>query len=203
MTRVAVLASGNGSNFQALVENLHARGVARVVRLVTNVPTAGVIERARRLLVPTTVLDHRQFESRETFDESVASTLRADGATIVCLAGYMRLLSRSFLDAYPQRVLNIHPSLLPSFPGLHAARQALQHGVRVTGVTVHLVDAGLDSGPILAQAPVAIEPKDDEAALLERIHAEEHRLYPRVVEAVARGAFAIEGRRVVWSGAAP
>ncbi|MGV3625430.1 MAG: phosphoribosylglycinamide formyltransferase [Archangium sp.] len=197
MMRVAVLASGSGSNFQALVDAINVEGsAARVVLLVCNVPGAKVIERARLAGIDAVVVDHTTFASREAFDRAVAEAINAKNIELVALAGYMRLVTPTFLAAFPGRVINIHPALLPSFPGMHAVRQAIEKGVRVTGVTVHFVDDGTDTGPIIAQAVVPVLPTDDEASLATRVHAQEHTLYPRVVQAIARGHVRLEGRRV-------
>jgi phosphoribosylglycinamide formyltransferase-1 len=198
MTRVGVLASGSGSNFQALVEGLNVAGSpARVEVLVCNVPGAKAVERAAKLGVEALVLDHRGAASRQAYDARLAQALVDRGIELVCLAGYMRLVTPAFLQRFPGRVVNLHPALLPSFPGLHAIRQALDAGVRVTGCTVHFVDEGTDTGPIIAQAAVPVLPGDDEASLGARLHAEEHRLYPAVVRALADGRVKLEGRRVV------
>jgi len=194
--RVGVLASGDGSNFQALVEGLKGAAEAEVVGLISNVPTARALERARALGVPAVVMQHSQWPSRVAFDEAMASELSLRRVDLVCLAGYMRLVTPAFLRAFPMKVVNIHPALLPSFPGLHAVRQALAAGVRMTGCTVHFVDAGTDTGPIIAQAAVPVLPGDDEAALAARIRVEEHRLLPLAVRALARGEVQVEGRRV-------
>ncbi|PZR07036.1 MAG: phosphoribosylglycinamide formyltransferase [Archangium gephyra] len=197
MMRVAVLASGSGSNFQALVDAINVAGsAARVELLVCNVPGAKVIERAQQAGVEVVVIDHKTFTSRDDFDRAVAAAINERKIELVALAGYMRLVTPTFLAAFPGRVINIHPALLPSFPGLHAVRQAIEKGVRVTGVTVHFVDEGTDTGPIIAQAAVPVFATDDEASLATRVHAEEHKLYPRVVQAIARGQVTLEGRRV-------
>lgn len=195
--RVAVLASGSGSNFSALVEALNVAGSpARVELLLCNVPGAKVVERAQHAGVEAVVIDHKLHSSRESFDEAVARTLLGREIELVCLAGYMRLVTPVFLRCFPGRVINVHPALLPSFPGMHGVRQALAAGVRVAGCTVHFVDEGTDTGPIIAQAAVPVLPGDDENSLAKRIHAEEHRLYPAVVRAIARGDVQLEGKRV-------
>ena len=194
--RVGVLASGDGSNFQALVEGLQGTGEAEVVGLICNVPGARVLERARGLGVPAVVMQHTQWPSRVAFDEALAEELSLRQVGLVVLAGYMRLLTPAFLKVFPSKVINIHPALLPAFPGLHAIRQALAAGVRVTGCTVHFVDGGTDTGPIISQAAVPVLPDDDEAALAARIRVQEHRLLPLTVRALARGEVAVEGRRV-------
>ncbi len=177
---LAVLASGEGTNLQAIVDS----GLAVAV-VLTNRPGAGCIARAERAGVPVEIAPHKGWPSREAYDADLVERLRRHEVDTVALAGFMRILSPAFLQAFSGRVVNIHPSLLPSFPGLHAVRQALEHGVKVTGVTVHRVDDGIDTGPILAQAPVEIRPDDDEDSLAERIHAVEHRLYPQVLRSLA------------------
>jgi phosphoribosylglycinamide formyltransferase-1 len=194
--RLGVLVSGSGSNLQALLDACaQADFPAEVAVVVSNKPDAFALERARRAGVPTRVLEHKGFADREAFDAALLQALREAGVELVCLAGFMRLLGKAFIDAYAGRILNIHPSLLPSFPGLHAQRQALERGVKVAGCTVHFVDSGTDTGPIIAQAAVPVLPADDEAALAARILVEEHRLYPLAVRLVASGAVALsEGR---------
>lgn len=195
--RVGVLASGSGSNFQALVQALDAKDAsAKVVVLVSNVASAGALQKARLLDVPPVLLEHGHWPTREAYDAAVADELNRHRVELVVLAGYMRLLSPTFLRAFPQRIVNVHPALLPSFPGTNAARQALAYGVKVSGVTVHFVDQGTDTGPIIAQAAVPVLETDDEAALLSRIHTEEHRLLPRAVDLIARGRVLLEGRCV-------
>jgi phosphoribosylglycinamide formyltransferase-1 len=196
--RVGVLASGSGSNFQALVDALNVEGSpARVTTLVCNVPGARVLERAAKAGVEAVVVDHSRYTTRADYDAKVADELARRATTLVCLAGYMRLVTPVFLSRFPGAVLNVHPALLPSFPGLHAPRQALAAGVTITGCTVHFVDEGTDTGPIIAQACVPVLPGDDEAALTARIQREEHRLFPAVVAALARGQVTLEGRKVV------
>jgi len=146
------------------------------------------------------VMDHRAYPSREDYDRSLARELRSRDVGLVCLAGFMRLLSAEFIAAYPNAVLNIHPALLPAFPGLHAQRQALAHGVKVSGATVHLVDAELDAGPIVLQAAVPVRDDDTEETLAARILVEEHRLYPAAIQVVLDGAWRIDGRRFVKQG---
>jgi phosphoribosylglycinamide formyltransferase-1 len=197
MTRVGVLASGSGSNFSALTDALNVEGSpARIELLICNVPGAKVLERAAKAGVETVLIDHKAHANRESFDEAVAQTLIDRKIELVCLAGYMRLVTPAFLRRFPGRVINIHPALLPAFPGLHGVRQAIAAGVRVAGCTVHFVDEGTDTGPIIAQAAVPVLPGDDENTLAQRVHAEEHRLYPAVVRAIARGDVQLEGRRV-------
>ncbi|HET9451429.1 MAG TPA: phosphoribosylglycinamide formyltransferase [Aggregicoccus sp.] len=200
--RLGVLVSGSGSNLQALLDACAQAGFpAEVAVVVSNKPQAFALERARKAGVPTRVLEHKAFADREAFDAALLAALREAGVELVCLAGFMRLLGKAFIDAYAGRILNVHPSLLPSFPGLHAQAQALQRGVKVAGCTVHFVDSGTDTGPIIAQAAVPVLPGDDEAALTARILVEEHRLYPLAVRLVASGAVTLEaGRTRVSAG---
>jgi phosphoribosylglycinamide formyltransferase-1 len=198
---VGVLVSGSGTNLQALLDACAQPGFpARVVLVVSNVRGAYALERARAAGVPTRVLDHAAFGSRAEFDRALVQALQEAGVELVCLAGFMRLLGPDFLGAFAGRVLNIHPSLLPSFPGLHAQRQALEKGVKVAGCTVHFVDAGCDSGPIIAQAAVPVLAGDDEKSLTARILQEEHRLYPLALRLVAGGAVRLEGARTRVDG---
>ena len=199
--RVGVLASGSGSNFSALVDGLNlASSPARVEVLICNVPGAGVLERAAKANVPSVVIDHKAFADRAAFDSAIVAALREHRIDLVCLAGFMRLIGPALLSAFPQKLVNVHPALLPSFPGLHGARQALEHGARVAGCTVHFVDAGTDTGPIIAQAAVPVLETDDEATLQQRIQQHEHRLFPEAVRRIALGQVRVEGRRVFSGG---
>lgn len=198
MITLGVLASGSGTNLQAILDAIAAgRLDARIAVVVSNVPGAGALERARAAGVETVVVDHTRHADRRSFDTAVVDVLRARGVEWVVLAGFMRLLTDVLLDAFSMRVLNIHPALLPSFPGIHAQRQALAYGVRVTGCTVHLVDRGTDTGPVVAQAAVAVHDDDDEETLRLRILRREHELLPRVLQWIA------EGRLLVEAGPAP
>ncbi len=195
---VAVLASGTGTNLQALLAaaTKGELGPARITVVGVNVPGCGALARAAAARVPTFVLSHKDFPSREAFDAALADRLCQHQIELVALAGFMRLLTPGFLGAFPQRVINIHPALLPAFPGVHAWKQAYDHGVKVAGCTVHFVDAGMDTGSIIAQTPVAVLPGDTEDSLRQRILAEEHRLYPAVVRAFAEGRVTVTDRRV-------
>ncbi|WP_342381121.1 phosphoribosylglycinamide formyltransferase [Myxococcus stipitatus] len=194
--RLGVLVSGSGSNLQALLDACAREDFpAEVACVVSNVPTAYALERARAAGVATVVVDHKAHASKPEFEAAILDALRSAGVEWVCLAGFMRLLSADFLGRFSGRVLNIHPSLLPSFPGLHAQRQALERGVKVTGCTVHFVDAGTDTGPIIGQAAVPVLPEDDEKSLGARILAEEHRLYPLAVRLAVTGQVSIDGTR--------
>ena len=202
--KVGVLASGSGTNLQALIVAAARGGLgaAEIAVVGVNVPGCGALERAASAGLATFVLDHKTFPSREAFDRALVEKLRGHGVELVVLAGFMRLLTGGFLDAFPQRIVNIHPALLPAFPGTHAQRQAFDYGVKVAGCTVHFVDGGTDSGPIIAQAVVPVLDTDDEDSLRARILTEEHRLLPAVVRAVAEGRVQVEGRRVRVQGAA-
>jgi phosphoribosylglycinamide formyltransferase-1 len=195
--RVGVLASGRGSNFRALAEAA-ARGriPAAVVVLVTDRAGAPALAVAREHQIEAVVVDPKQHPSREAHEKAVIGVLEERRVGLVCLAGYMRLLSAGFVAHFAGRLLNIHPSLLPAFPGLHPHRQALAHGVRVSGATVHFVDEGVDTGPVVLQAAVPVEPDDTEESLAARILVEEHRIYPEAVRLFAEGRLEIRGRRV-------
>ncbi len=196
-TPIAVLLSGRGSNFVALAEAI-ARGEvpARIALVVSNLADAPGLEKARELGLATALVPHRDHTTREAHEARVLEALAAAGAEWICLAGYMRLLSRAFVARHRERILNIHPSLLPAFPGLHPQRQALAAGVRVSGCTVHLVDEGLDSGPIVVQRVVPVADDDDEAKLAARILVEEHRAYPEALRRLLSEPWRIEGRRL-------
>jgi phosphoribosylglycinamide formyltransferase 1 len=196
--RIGVLLSGRGSNFEALAESIHAGRLpnAEIALVVANREGAPGIYKARARGIPTRVIPSKGLE-REAYDRLVAAALHEATVDIVCLAGYMRLLSPYFIAAFPQRILNIHPSLLPAFPGLEAQRQAFEHGVKFAGCTVHFVDENLDAGPIVLQAAVAIRDDDSVESLSQRILAEEHRIYTEAVRIILEGRFRIEGRRVL------
>lgn len=199
--RVGVLASGNGSNLQAIIDGCERGDLpARVVCVVTNRAGAHALERARRHGIPAIHLDHRDFAGREAYDAALVAALQSHGVELVVLAGFMRIITPVLLDAFPQAVMNIHPALLPAFPGLDAQRQALAYGVRVSGCTVHFVDEGTDTGPIILQAMVAVLADDTVETLSERIHHEEHRIYPEAIRLFAEGRLSVSGRRVIIAG---
>jgi phosphoribosylglycinamide formyltransferase-1 len=195
---VGVLVSGSGSNLQAILdaEKRGELGAAHVVTVISNVAGVQALARAEAAGVPSSVLSHKQFASREAFDDALVALLGEKAVELVVLAGFMRIITPRLLSAFPRRILNIHPALLPAFPGIHAHRQALEYGVKVTGCTVHFVDEGTDTGPIIAQAPVPVLDGDDEATLGARVLVEEHRLYPAAIRAVADGRVTVDGRRV-------
>jgi phosphoribosylglycinamide formyltransferase 1 len=200
LPRLAVLISGRGSNLQALIDAIADRRLRAAIALViSNVEGVQGLKRADAAGLPTRVLPHRQWPSREAYDEALSRTIREQHVDLICLAGFMRLLGRHFIDTFPDQILNIHPSLLPAFPGLEAQRQAFDHGVHVTGVTVHFVNAELDAGPIVMQAAVPVLPDDTPDTLAARILNEEHRIYPEAIQRVLDGGWRIEGRRFVRS----
>ena len=196
--RIGVLLSGRGSNFEALADSVSAGRIpgAEIALVLSNRVGAPGIERARARGLDTRVIPSKGLE-RETYDRQVVAALREANVELVCLAGYMRLLSPYFVAAFSQRILNIHPSLLPSFPGLESQKQALDYGVKFAGCTVHFVDENLDAGPIVLQAVVSVDGGDDEGTLSARILKEEHRIYSEAVRIVLEGKYKIEGRRVI------
>jgi phosphoribosylglycinamide formyltransferase 1 len=196
--RIGVLLSGRGSNFEALADSVTAGRIpnAQISIVVSNREAAPGIVKARARGIPAEVIPSLGLE-REAYDRLVVSALREREVDLVCLAGYMRLLSPDFVAAFPNRILNIHPSLLPAFPGLEAQRQALEHGVKFTGCTVHFVDEKLDAGPVIVQAVVPVEDRDTVESLSERVLREEHRIYSEAVRIVLEGRYRIEGRRVL------
>ena len=197
MKRLGILISGRGSNMEAIAESIDAGRIdAEIAVVISNTPRAAGLERARARGLKAECIRSRAME-REDYDRLIVKRLREENVDLVCLAGFMRLLSAYFVEQFPERILNIHPSLLPAFPGLEAQHQALEYGVRFSGCTVHFVDERLDSGPIIAQAAVPVHDDDDEAALAARILKEEHRIYAEAIRTVLDGAYRIEGRRVI------
>ena len=196
--RIGVLLSGRGSNFEALAESISAGRIpnAEIALVLSNREGAPGIDRAKARGLATRVIPSKGLE-REAYDRQVVAALREANVDLICLAGYMRLLSPYFVAAFPQRILNIHPSLLPSFPGLESQKQALEYGVKFAGCTVHFVDENLDAGPIVLQAAVAVADHDTEDSLSARILQEEHRIYSEAVKIVLEGNYKIEGRRVI------
>ena len=196
--RIALLASGEGTNVQALLDAQAsgALGPARIAVVGSNRPSARALERARAANIPAVAVDHKAFPDRGAFEAALLDALAPHAPDAIVLAGFMRVLTPRFLDAYPGRVINTHPALLPAFPGAHAIEAALAAGVRITGATVHFVDAGVDAGPIIAQRAVPVFADDTADAVRARIQAEEHVLLPAVVRALAEGRISCEGRRV-------
>jgi len=201
---IAVLASGRGSNLEAIIDAVEAGRLNADIRaVISDRPEAYALERAKAHSIPVEVMTKKEWPEREAFDRELARRLESRGVELVVLAGFMRLLSNVMLKAFPMRIMNIHPSLLPSFPGLDVQRKAVEHGVKFSGCTVHFVDDGLDSGPIIAQAVVPVLDTDTPEDLAERILAEEHRIYPRAISLYAQGRLAVSGRRVIIQGATP
>src|SRR5713226_5145123 len=196
--RIAVLISGRGSNLQSIIDAIASRKLAATIAVVvSNRADAAGLQRGRDAGIEALHLSPRDYPDRDAYDRAIVKALQTRDVNLVCLAGFMRLVGRPLLEAFPHHILNIHPSLLPSFPGLEAQRQALEYGVCVTGCTVHLVDENLDAGPILAQAVVPVRDDDTDATLSARILAEEHRIYSDAVRLILSGRFRIEGRRVI------
>jgi phosphoribosylglycinamide formyltransferase-1 len=197
-SRLAVLVSGRGSNLQSIIEAINTgRLDARIAVVISNRADAAGLARARDAGIEALCVTPREYTGRDAYDRAIVERLRAREVGLVCLAGFMRLVGRPLLDAFPNRILNIHPSLLPSFPGLDAQRQALEHGVRITGATVHLVDDHVDAGPIVLQGAVPVFGDDTVETLSGRILAEEHRLYPEAIRLFLGGGWTIQGRRFV------
>lgn len=194
---LGVLLSGDGTNLQAIIDAIERGELPACIRLViSNRADAYGLVRARNHKLPTVVIPHTDFPSREDFDRRMVELLKQRGVELVVLAGFMRLLSSAFVRAFRHRILNIHPALLPAFPGLHAPRQAIEHGVRISGATVHLVDEKMDQGPILMQAAVPVYGDDTEARLRARILRQEHRIYPAAIKLFAEGRVQVDGRTV-------
>lgn len=195
--RIGVLVSGRGSNLQAIIDAVRAGWLpVEIGVVISDKPEAYALERARRADIPAVVIERGSYESRGAFEQAIWAALAAAGVELITLAGFMRILSGDFTARYAQRVINIHPALLPAFPGLHAQAQALAYGVKVTGCTVHFVDEGMDTGPIILQAAVPVEEDDTEETLSQRILTQEHRLYPLALQLLAEGRIKVEGRRV-------
>lgn len=196
--KVGVLISGRGSNLRALIDGCAGGRIpAEIVLVVSNRPDAGGLDHARRANIPNRIIDHRQFADRATFDTAVTEALRAAGVELLCLAGFMRLLSPGFVATWRNRMINIHPSLLPAFPGLDTHARALAAGVRFAGCTVHFVRDETDTGPIIVQAAVPVLPDDTETSLAARVLEAEHRAYPLALRLVAEGRVRVEGERAI------
>ena len=193
--RVAVFASGSGTNLQSIIDaDIQTIEIAVVF---TNNPDAYAIERAKKHNIQVEIIDHKNYKTREEYEKHIIEVLDPYKLNLIVLAGFMRILSAVFVRAYKNKIVNIHPALLPSFPGINAGRQALEYGVKYTGVTVHFVDEGVDTGPIILQSVVEIEDEDTEDTLLEKIHEVEHRIYPKAIELISSGEIEVIGRRVI------
>ncbi|HEY6299847.1 MAG TPA: phosphoribosylglycinamide formyltransferase [Candidatus Binatus sp.] len=199
--KLGVLISGTGSNLQAIIDAILRGELKAEIRLViSNRADAQGLDRARRHGIETLVLEHRKFPSREDFDRAVLAGLRDRSVELVALAGFMRLLSSVMLDAFPGRIMNIHNSLLPSFPGIHGPKDAIEYGVKIAGCTVFFVTPGVDVGPVIVQAAVPVLPGDDEQRLAARILQQEHRIFPHAIALFQQGRLEIDGRRVIIKG---
>ena len=195
--QIGVLVSGSGTNLQAIIDSIESGSLnARIACVISNKSGAFALERARRHNIPAIFLGHQEFPDRSAYDAALVEQLRQHGVELVVLAGFMRIITTTLLDAFPTRVINIHPALLPAFPGLHAQHQAVEHGVKISGCTVHFVDAGTDTGPIIVQAAVPVLDSDNEESLSARIQKEEHRIFPLAIRLIAEGRLKVEGRKV-------
>lgn len=204
LLRIGVLASGGGTNLQSIIDRCQDGSIAAEIALViSNNPSAGALVRASRAGIQTLCINHRDFCTREEFDTAVVKTLQKAGVELVVLAGFMRIISQTFIDAFPERIINIHPALLPAFPGLHVQQQAIDYGARFSGCTVHFVDGGVDTGPIIIQAVVPVLPDDTAETLATRILEQEHRVYPRAIQLIAEGRVHVDDRRVTIEPACP
>ncbi len=194
---IGVLVSGSGSNLQSIIDNIE-KGLldAKISVVVSNNPDAYALERSKKHGIPAVVIDHTAFQTREDFDRELVATLKTYPVELVVLAGFMRVLTPVFVDAFPRKVMNIHPALLPAFPGTHVQQKAISYGAKFSGCTVHFVDSGVDTGPIIIQSVVPIYDSDDEHALAARILREEHRIYPQAIQYYAEGKLDIRERRV-------
>jgi phosphoribosylglycinamide formyltransferase-1 len=194
---LAVLVSGNGSNLQSIISQIEAGTInARIACVISNNPDAYALTRAAHHGIPTVIHENRSYSGRREFDAALVEILKGYGVDLVILAGYMRILSEVMINAFPNAIMNIHPALLPAFPGLHAQQQALDYGVKFSGCTVHFVDCGTDTGPIILQAVVPVEPDDTESTLASRIQKEEHRIFPEAVRLYTDGKISVDGRQV-------
>lgn len=197
MINLGVLISGRGSNLQAIIDACEGGKIpAKVAVVISNDPEAGGLERAKKHNIPAMVIDNRKFKDKNTYELEIVKVLKEHQIQLVCLAGYIRIVGPVLLEHYEGKMVNIHPSLLPSFPGLHAQRQALDHGVLITGCTVHFVDEGCDTGPIIIQSAVPVKEDDTEETLAARILEQEHLIYPQAIKLIAQGKLKIEGRKV-------
>jgi phosphoribosylglycinamide formyltransferase-1 len=198
LLRIGVLASGGGTNLQAIIDRCQDGSLfAEIAVVITNNPGAGALDRAEKASIPTLCINHRDFPGREEFDHAVVKALQDAEVDLVVLAGFMRIITQTFIDAFPNRVINIHPALLPAFPGLHVQQQAIDYGARFSGCTVHFVDGGVDTGPIIIQAVVPVLQDDTEDTLAARILEQEHRIYPRAIQLIAEGRVQVDGRQVM------
>ena len=199
---IGVLVSGSGSNLQSIIDHIEAGTLDAEIRIViSNNPGAFALERCRKHRISSVVLDHRQFDSRESYDRQMVGMLKTSGVELVVMAGFMRILSPEFFRAFPRQIMNIHPALLPAFPGMHVQRKAIEYGVKFAGCTVHFADEGVDTGPIIIQSVVPVYEDDTADTLAARILKEEHRIYPQAIQYYAEGRIEIQGRKVLINNA--
>ena len=199
---LGILVSGSGSNLQSIIDHIESGKLDAVIKVViSNSPEAYAGERCRRHSIPFVVIDHRDFPLRDAFDQQMIDVLQSRGVELVVMAGFMRILTARFLSSFPMRIMNIHPALLPAFPGLHVQRKAVEYGVRFSGCTVHFADDGVDTGPIIIQAVVPVYEDDDEDSLAQRILKEEHKIYPQAIQWYVEGRLEVKGRKVYLRGA--
>jgi len=202
MLKVGVLASGRGSNFEALAKAFRSGKIKGEIKvLIVDKRNAGAIERAKKYGINWIFVDAKSFPTREDYDSKIVSILKHLEVDLVCLAGYMRIVSPVFVNAFKNRIMNIHPAILPAFPGLNAQKKAVEYGVKVSGATVHFVDEGVDTGPVIIQAVVPVSPEDTEETISEKILKFEHRIYPQAVKWFAEGRIKVNGRKVIVEGA--
>lgn len=195
---IGILVSGSGSNLQSIIDHIEGGTLDAEIKVVlSNNSDAYALERCRKHRIPSVVLDHRQFDRRESYDRRAIAILESSGVELVVMAGFMRILSPEFFKAFPQRIINIHPALLPAFPGMHVQQKALEYGVKFAGCTVHFADEGIDTGPIIIQSVVPVYEDDTADTLSTRILREEHRIYPQAIQYYAEGKIVIEGRKVL------
>jgi len=198
LLKLGVLISGNGSNLQSIIDHIEKGSLKAIINIViSNNPDAYGITRAKKQKIPVVVLKNGDFRNKEDFDSELVKILKDNGIELVILAGFMRILTPVFLKAFPHKIMNIHPALLPSFPGIHGQKQALEYGVKISGCTVHFVDEGVDTGPIIIQSAVQVFDDDTEETLAARILKEEHRIYPQAIQLFAEGKIEIKGRKVL------
>ena len=199
---IGVLVSGSGSNLQSIIDHIEAGTLDAEIRIViSNNPNAFALERCRKHRIRAAVVDHRQFDSRESYDRRMIAILESSGVELVVMAGFMRILSPEFFRAFPRRIMNIHPALLPAFPGIHVQQKAVDYGVKFSGCTVHFADEGVDTGPIIIQSVVPVYEDDTADTLSARILKEEHRIYPQAIQYYAEGRIEIQGRKVLIDNA--
>jgi phosphoribosylglycinamide formyltransferase 1 len=199
---LGILVSGSGSNLQSIIDHIENGKLDAVIKVViSNSPEAYARERCQRHNIPFVVVNHKDFPLRDAFDQQMIEVLQSRGVELVVMAGFMRILTARFLSSFPMRIMNIHPALLPAFPGLHVQRKAVEYGVRFSGCTVHFADDGVDTGPIIIQAVVTVFEDDDEDSLAQRILKEEHKIYPQAIQWFAEGRLEVKGRKVYLKGA--